>query len=858
MRQIKTCTKNRTMKKIFLTMVLFLLGNLAIAQPNTKWYFGGYAGVDFSSGAPVSFNGSAMNTGEGCSVMTNYAGTTLFYTDGRTIWDVTNNPMPNANATLLGSGSATQSAIIVPWPDDSCNKYFVFTIPAVELNFSDGLNYSVVDMRLPGNGTISAPLGDVSSVKNVHLKDSVCEKLTAIAKPFPLVGFWVVAHGYGTTEGQNFYVYDIGPTGINAVPIVNTPIGTSMNLSGQQLGQMKISPDKNKIAMACFGSPYSVSPAFVEVFHFNATTGQITGTGSSAFLSIQGLQDPGRGGPYGLEFSSNSQYLYYTTTQSGSFDNVLYQIDLSVTAGSPYTASGSYTNWTITPTPSPLRSVYVTPTPASSPNYHLAALQLSPVGSTNKKIYVANRGLPYISEIQNADLATASYADNVASIAPNLCVLGLPTLIGGEFTCSGPLPARCTVTGGGHYCTGQPCPDIGLSCSTSGVSYQLLFNGTVLTGAPVSGSGSSISFGTQCTPGVYSVVATDLSTGSMDTMTGSAVVTVNTTPHLTSPLTIPTICTGDSVHYVPVSSVPGATFNWSRILNTGVLPSSAAGTGNINDYFTLATTTPVLVTYEIVMSDSGCVDSSAVTVLDSPCTKDPCSLVSVRILKDSSGCCYSIYLSNKYDAGYFSGLTIETGHLNIDNVTQGGVWGGITYQSTHLVSFGDTTGLNDIPLDTAGSSGFLLAKICVSGVGPDTLTVRWLGSSQPVDTVCTKALVILGCGVPVDTGCAAVINQAATCNKGVVSMQFQIKNRSGFVMRGITFYSTNPNVKTLHSFLPIADLAAGATSPVYSVPLVVKNGATTGCFYFAACDVNVQPGPTGPFPGNCCMDSIPY
>lgn len=246
---------------------------------------------------------------------------------------------------------------------------------------------------------------------------------------------------------------------------------------------------------------------------------------------------------------------------------------------------------------------------------------------------------------------------------------------------------------------------------------------------------------------------------------------------------------------------------------------------------------------------------------DSSCAGGPtdiCALVSLSAVKDTgAGCCYNLYASNKYHDGYFTGLDIETSNLNIDNVGVGTTWGGITYQSTRKVSFGDSTHLWYIPKDGVGGP-FLLARICVSGTGTDVLKVRWIGNEPQFDTVCEKSVSLEGCGIPVDTNCVGLFNQKAVCENGVVKMQFQLKNNSNFTMRSVTIYSINPNVKPVSFFVPIADLPPGNVSPVYTIPLVVKNNDTTGCFFFSACDLNVFPGTSGQYPKFCCMDSIEY
>ncbi|MFC7667853.1 hypothetical protein ACFQT0_10980 [Hymenobacter humi] len=50
----------------------------------------------------------------------------LFYTNGETVWNRKHQPMPNGRK-LMGSGSSTQSALIVPDPG-SGNVFYIFTV----------------------------------------------------------------------------------------------------------------------------------------------------------------------------------------------------------------------------------------------------------------------------------------------------------------------------------------------------------------------------------------------------------------------------------------------------------------------------------------------------------------------------------------------------------------------------------------------------------------------------------------------------------------------------------------------------------------------------------------------------------
>ncbi len=89
-----------------------------------------------------------------------------------------------------------------------------------------------------------------------------------------------------------------------------------------------------------------------------------------------------------------------------------------------------------------------------------------------------------------------------------------------------PLPAQFSVTGGGYYCSPGIGVPVGIGGSQTNTQYQL-FQGGVALGPPVAGTGNPISFGNLTSGSVYTVVATNMITGCVNTMSGSATVVVN-------------------------------------------------------------------------------------------------------------------------------------------------------------------------------------------------------------------------------------------------------------------------------------------------------------------------------------------
>lgn len=264
----------RCLRVVAIATILVSAGFAHAQQQTRNWIFGNQAGLTFTpTPMPYSPVATAFNTQEGSSTISDPAGNLLLYTDGGQIWGA-NNVISNGTG-LLGGSSATQSTLIVPWPDGKCDKYFVFTVPAQEDTSisTKALRYSLVTFS---GGTPSVS----TTTKNVLLQQPVSEKLTAIADA---TGFWVVAHGFDPTTAKapankEVYAFRVDATGLTTTPVVSTGFvhfaGSNASTNGvASAGQMQIAPDGKRIACA-------VNTAFVEVWGFDVTTGKVSpGTG---------------------------------------------------------------------------------------------------------------------------------------------------------------------------------------------------------------------------------------------------------------------------------------------------------------------------------------------------------------------------------------------------------------------------------------------------------------------------------------------------------------------------------------------------------------------------------------------------
>ncbi|MCX6284028.1 MAG: gliding motility-associated C-terminal domain-containing protein [Bacteroidetes bacterium] len=239
------------------------------------------------------------------------------------------------------------------------------------------------------------------------------------------------------------------------------------------------------------------------------------------------------------------------------------------------------------------------------------------------------------------------------------------------------------------------------------------------------------------------------------------------------------------------------------------------------------------------------------------CHTDICSKTDSRITRLPTGeCCYLLEISNTYRDDYFTGISVTSDNLTLANVSSNNTWSTITYQSPNQVVFTKTPSYNGVPLDSAGFQ--TLGEICFAGSGVNHIKVDFIGNPPKFDTVCRKTLTNQGCSIPVDTSCVAILDMKSECDTGAVKMKFRVRNNSSFTVRGLTLYSQTPGVSPSPKFIGIPDLLPGQTSALIETALIISNNATHACFFFAACDQYTKPGPSGPFPSWCCMDSIPY
>ncbi|SFQ53137.1 gliding motility-associated C-terminal domain-containing protein [Hymenobacter arizonensis] len=279
------------------------------------WYFGFKAGLDFNKLStdslrrvtlPEVLTNGAMDAPAGSGVMSDENGEILFYSNGENVWNGDGTVMANGTG-LAGNRFTTDGPLPLKRPGlvlpGQPRRYLLFT-----LDSTAGLSYSEIEFPAGSRqGTV------IAATKNTPLARGTAEKITGV---FHRNGcdIWVIIHGWGDAKtgndnrGDAFLAYRVRTTGVDSTPIISE-VGSLHAPSVAALGykgQMKVTPDGQRLALARYSEAVGDSSSTVELFGFNTGTGAVTVNPQVPFIV-----DSGQGKYYGVSFSPGS-YLYAT------------------------------------------------------------------------------------------------------------------------------------------------------------------------------------------------------------------------------------------------------------------------------------------------------------------------------------------------------------------------------------------------------------------------------------------------------------------------------------------------------------------------------------------------------------------
>ena len=315
----KTTSHILPAKVVLLISFLLLIASVDVYSQEYKradiWYFGKYAGVDFSSGDPVAIYDNVLSAGgtsRGFVVMSDTNSNLLYYSNGIAIRNQNHLPIDN---TFMPS-----SYDVISFPVyGSDHEYYVFSAPNYYYPGLDAFYYAIVDMDLNGG------LGGVS--EPIHVSPSIWDpgqKLTA-TRHKNKEDVWVVTR---KISDDNYASTLVSGNTVSPFPVLSpAPAFTEDTVWGslELDGQMRISYDNKYLINTNAGWDNMIDTSDrIEVCKFNDETGIVN---YLYYFKIRG-EDNAWYEVHGAEFSPDSRYLYLSGHENFTYSGFVYQFDM--------------------------------------------------------------------------------------------------------------------------------------------------------------------------------------------------------------------------------------------------------------------------------------------------------------------------------------------------------------------------------------------------------------------------------------------------------------------------------------------------------------------------------------------------
>jgi len=423
--------------------------------------------------------------------------------------------------------------------------------------------------------------------------------------------------------------------------------------------------------------------------------------------------------------------------------------------------------------------------------------------------------------------------------------------------CVNPFPILFTVTGGGMYCAGGTGVNVGLSGSTTGVTYQL-YNGTTAIGMPIAGTGSALSFGLQTVAGTYTVVATITATGCSTTMSGSAAVAINPLP-MPYPLYIGTpgidsICSGATGNHIILGgSTTG--INYQLYMGGAPLGAPVPGTGGMIDFG--AFTAPGIYSVIAVNTFTGCVNNMG-----------PVSIHTAPTAISGPGSVCVGAMINLTDATGGGMWTSSNAHANVGSIS--GVVTGVS-TGTSTITYTLTTGCyvaKTITVNTTASTISGTLQVCqgsTTALSDTASGAVWSSSTTAIAAVGSLSGIVTGVSAGTATitcfptgGCLATAVVTVNALPTLYSMTGGgIHCAGGCIHVGLTGSTIGQVFQFYWGTIALFPLVAGTGGPLdfgcqsaagtYTCVAMTSAGCTRAMTGSATISITPAPGPiTGP------------
>ncbi len=220
------------------------------------------------------------------------------------------------------------------------------------------------------------------------------------------------------------------------------------------------------------------------------------------------------------------------------------------------------------------------------------------------------------------------------------------------------LPPPSAVLGGGTMCAGSPGLPITMPGSAVTVDYQLYRNG-ILTGSPLPGIGTAMSFGLHTVPGTYTVIATSTVNGCSRNIGLGVNITVFPTPNVYNVTGGGSFCSGVGGVVVGLNNSQSGV-NYQLYNGTSAVGSLRPGTGAAFNFSTVTASG----TYSVVGIGSYCTANMSGT-----------ATVSANPVPTVSGTIYTV---------------APAGSISLSGSVSGGLW---TSSNTGVATIGSSSGI---------------------------------------------------------------------------------------------------------------------------------------------------------------------